>query len=183
MLSTIMNVGDKPSIFLATTAPPVTSVYKGVLSTYSPAFIRPYGIGSSSYYQAIRISISVSGRYTFTSYGTINTYGYFYTNSFDPSDPTANLLKYATGVTQQFSLDVYLYDGSSYFLIVTTYDTNIVGSFAIITSGPSKVDMSRFTPSTRTLMTTTVTASEWLSVALSYPFVVVNNKSPSETVL
>ena len=161
MLSMIMNAGGKSSSFLATTVPPVTSVYKGVLSAYSPVFVRLRSSGSSSYYQAIRISVSVNGTYTFTSYGTINTYGYFYTNSVDPSDPTANLVTSGVPIDGQFSLDVYLYDGSSYFLIVTTYDTDIVGSFAIIATGPSTVDMSTFTPSTSRPITTRTT-SEWL---------------------
>jgi hypothetical protein len=106
------------------------------------------------------MTVSVSGTYTFTSYSTINTDGYLYTTSFDLSTPTQNLNTYAAGDSQQFSVVVYLFYDISYFLIVTTHDANMVGRFAVIATGPSAVDMSSFTSSTSTPITTTATASE-----------------------
>jgi hypothetical protein len=101
------------------------------------------------------MTVSVSGAYTFNSYSTINTYGHLYTTSFIPYAPTQNLLTSGVPIDQQFSMVVYLYYDVSYFLIVSTDDSNMVGRFAVIAAGPSTVDMSSFTPITRT-----ATASE-----------------------
>ena len=91
-----------------------------------------------------------SGTYSFTSVSSIDTYGYLYNSPVDPSNPSQNLITSDDdgGGGTQFRVQSYLSSGSSYVLIVTTYSTNVFGSFAVRAFGPSSIDLTEFTPST-----------------------------------
>ena len=131
-MSAIVNIGGKYSFFLVS---PVTSAYEGVLSHESPVFIRPYRRGSSFYYQAIQVTISVSGTCTFTSYSSMNISGYLYTDTFDLSAPIEHLNHYAADF-QQRPMTTYLPGCPFYFLIVRTDHKSTGGRFALVTTGP-----------------------------------------------
>ena len=136
---------------------PILSSYSGYLSSTSPAFNRPGSGTGNYYYQAIRVTVAASGSYTFTSVSSMDTYGLFYVNNADPSYPSQNLVASDddNGSSQQFRLSVSLSYGSTYVLIVTTYGTNVAGSFSVQVSGPSSVGLTAFNPSTSRPISTT----------------------------
>jgi hypothetical protein len=98
----------------------------------------------NNYFQALQVTIASSGNYTFTSVSSMNTYGYLYNGSFDPSHPSQNLTMSNDdgGFNRQFLLTVRLFCGMSYVLVVTTYDPMVTGNFSVTVSGPSSVDIS-----------------------------------------
>ena len=79
------------------------------------------------------MTISVSGRYTFSSSSSMDTYGCFYSDRFDPSRPNTNLIAYDDDSNggSQFLINVNLLNGRSYVLVVTTYQASTTGSFSI----------------------------------------------------
>ena len=135
----------------------IWSSYYGSLSSASSVFFRPGSASGLHYYQAIRVIISTSGTYTFTSVSSIDTYGYLYNTPVDLSYPWQNMITYDddSGGGNQFLLSAYLSSGSTYVLIVTTFTSNIVGSFSIRVSGPAMVGLTSFTPVTSRPIRTT----------------------------
>jgi len=138
------------SSHLGTTSAVPDTTYSGSLSSSSPTFVRPGGTGASYYYQAIRVTIYTTGTYTFTSSSTQDTYGCFYSYSFDPSYPSRNLITSDDdgGDRGQFRIRVTLQYGQTYVLVVTTYNNRGTGRFSIGVVGPASVSMTSYVPST-----------------------------------
>jgi hypothetical protein len=69
----------------------------------------------------------------------MDTYGYLYNNSFDPSRPSQNLIisNDDGGTNQQFQLHTTLQSQHTYILVVTTTNEDTRGSFQITAVGPS----------------------------------------------
>ena len=129
----------------------MTSVYSGALSPSSLVFDRPDGNKDDSYcFQAIQITAVTPGTYVFTSSSTIDTMGYFYRTSFDPSNPLANLITDDddSGDSFQFRIQAYLRSASTYILVVTTHWGSVTGNFMITAIGPASVNLMSITPST-----------------------------------
>lgn len=127
----------------------IESSYSGYLLSTSAVFDRPSGLPGDYYFQALRVTVPTSDIYTFTSSSALDTHGYFYSNVFDPSYPSQNLITSdddSGGGDGQFRLRAYLVAGSSYVLVVTTYRANMIGSFSIRVSGPSSVDLVAYRP-------------------------------------
>ena len=133
------------------------STLSGSLSSRSPIFSRPGNTGSYYYYQAIRVTVPTAGAYTFSSISSIDTFGYFYNDPVDPSNPSQNLITSDddSGGGNQFLIVRYLSSASSYVLIVTTYSNSVFGSFSLRVSGPSSIDLTAFNPSTSRPISTT----------------------------
>ena len=143
---------------LVTTPTALNWNYAGSLSLSSPVFFRPYGNENKHYrYQALRVVVEKTGRYIFTSNSAMDTYGYFYENSVDPSNPTDNLRAHNDDDdgNQQFRIAVELYFGRTYFLLVTTFRADVVGAFRIRVSNPTSINLIGFTPSTSRPIRTT----------------------------
>ena len=139
------------SILLETTTPSLLSPFAGELTTDSPIFYRPQSLTDDYYYfQAIQVTLSTSGTYTFRSNSTIDTRGYFYNTSFDPSNATVNLMadNDDAGGQMQFSIQVSLQSGQTYILVVTTHKEYTTGSFLVSAVGPAVVSLTSITPST-----------------------------------
>ncbi|CAF4389070.1 unnamed protein product, partial [Adineta steineri] len=65
----------------------------GRLSSSNPIFRRPRGdSGYYYYYQAIQVTVSTSGRYSFISTDAMDSFGCLYSDSVDPSYPSQNLI-------------------------------------------------------------------------------------------
>jgi len=126
------------------------STYSGYFSSSSPVFTRPNGAaGSTYYYQALRVTALATGTYTFTSDSSWDTYGCFYNDPIDPSNPTANLIECdddAAG-NKQFRISVTLQYERIYVLMVTTYSACEKGSFEIKAIGRDSMRLVLFTPS------------------------------------
>lgn len=130
-----------------------TSSHRDALFTNSPSFSRPDGREGSYYYQALSINISVGGYYRFVGLSEIDTYGYLYRHSFSPSNPSTNLIisDNDSGGNLQFSIIIYLQGSNSYVLVITTYASEVTGSFIVIASGPSSIQFTPYSSSGRTL--------------------------------
>ncbi|CAF3476872.1 unnamed protein product [Rotaria sp. Silwood1] len=133
-------------------APVVSSSYSSSLSSSSGIFQRVYGDPEYFYYfHAIQVTVSTSGTYTFTSDSDLDTMGYFYDTSFDPSVPTENLITDdddGGDSSRQFLIEAFLEAGHAYILVVTTHRESETGSFLISTSGPDSVNFLSITPTT-----------------------------------
>jgi hypothetical protein len=134
---------------LGTTPAGPDTTYSGSLSSSSPIFARPAGSGAY-YYQAIRVTIYTSGTYTFTSSSPLDTYGCFYSYSFNPSYPSQSLITSDDdgAVGSQFRIRVDLQYGQTYVLVVTTFNNREIGRFSIGVVGPASVIMNSYVPST-----------------------------------
>ncbi len=80
----------------------------------------------------------------------MDTYGYFYNVSFDPSYPFQNLIASNddSAGNRQFWISLSLQSGHRYILVVTTSSVGATGSFTIKAAGPSSVMLTSITPST-----------------------------------
>jgi hypothetical protein len=98
------------------------------------------------------VTVYTAGKYTFASSSSMDTYGYFYSDSFDPFNPSRNLMASDddSGGDRQFRINVTLSYGRTYVLVVTTYASSITGSFSIIALGPASVSLTSITPTTTT---------------------------------
>ena len=101
-------------------------------------------------YKAIRVMVQTTGRYHFTSRSSFDSYGCFYDGSFNPLNPSMNLVTTNDdgGGNAQFQINRSLQPGYTYILVVTTFRTNIIGSFTIKANGPASIYMTSITPAT-----------------------------------
>jgi hypothetical protein len=96
---------------------------------------------SDYHYAAFEISVVVASNYSFSTESNINTYGYMYNHTFQPDNPSLNLLTEDGNVGEngQFKLTVFLHPWTSYILVVTTSSPNATDRFLIVASGPTTV--------------------------------------------
>lgn len=139
---------------LVTTAATFLSSVAGALSTEGGLYIRPEideVDEEGFYFEAFEISVETSGTYTLTSESDMDTMGFLYQDSFDPSVPTGNLVNEdddnGEGV-HQFSIEHYFEAGKTYILVVTTHETSETGDFTVKGFGPGSVSLTSFTPTT-----------------------------------
>ncbi|CAF4779182.1 unnamed protein product, partial [Rotaria socialis] len=120
----------------------LTSSYTNMLTTNSPTFHRTIDSGLS-YFQAIQATVLTTGTYSFKSDSLLDAYGYLYENNFNPSNPRANLLTEDddSGGDHQFLMSYPMQYGSEYILVFTTHNPRMTGTFSILTSDPSKVNL------------------------------------------
>ncbi|UJR24221.1 hypothetical protein I4U23_027188 [Adineta vaga] len=126
-----------------TILPIITSTYSGILSSNNLQFARPTSNSNNYYYQAFEITAPVNGAYIFTSSSTIDTYGYFYSDSFDSLNPDLNLIASNDDGddNRQFRINIILQFQRKYILVVTTFEYNIRGDFLIKIVGPTSLDL------------------------------------------
>ena len=138
-------------VLLEPTTPSVPTSYASALSSSSPIFSRPGDNDERRfYYQPIQVTVSTTGRYIFASTSELDTWGYFYQTTFDPSAPTVNLIADDDngGAQRQFRIQVYLQSGSTYILVVTTRGEYASGNFLVSARGPASVVFLPFIAST-----------------------------------
>ncbi|CAF3728355.1 unnamed protein product [Rotaria socialis] len=113
-----------------------------MLTTNSPTFHRTIDSGLS-YFHAIQATVLTTGTYSFKSDSLLDAYGYLYENNFNPSNPRANLLTEDddSGGDHQFLMSYPMQYGSEYILVFTTHNPRMTGTFSILTSDPSKVNL------------------------------------------
>ncbi|CAF4025477.1 unnamed protein product, partial [Rotaria sordida] len=138
-----INSSSIVSTTTTTTAPNtefVISTYPSALTINSPTYDRFGGFGMY-YYEAIMISVPETGYYAVGSNNIINTYGYLYLNSFNPSNIAENLI---TGDddkagNSQFAIVYEFKSMTTYILVVTTHDPVVIGPLLILAEGPKAV--------------------------------------------
>lgn len=129
---------------LETTPSMITSTYSATFSSSSSVFTRPYvNTNDSYYYQAIQVTVSMTGTYIFMSNSSLDTYGYFYSNSFDPLSPSVNLIASDddSNGARQFRINLTLQFQSRYTLVVTTHGPNGIGYFLVKAIGPASLEL------------------------------------------
>ena len=84
--------------------------------------------------------------YTLSSKSHMDTYGYIYTDSFDPFNSSLNLFSSDGNSCSygQFRLTVNLQADAVYILVVTTHDPSVTGVYSIIGTGPTKISLKSF---------------------------------------
>ncbi|CAF4200222.1 unnamed protein product, partial [Adineta steineri] len=131
----------------------IQSNYTSGLTTYSPTTSHPDMCSNSNfYYEAIKINVFVAGTYTIACSSSIDTYGFLFNNTFDPTHPTENLLLSDDdgAGNQQFKLVYFLQPSINYTVIATTYYPFISGNFSLIATGPGVVYFTRISSSNMT---------------------------------
>ncbi len=91
------------------------------------------------------MKVNTSGYYSFRSYSDIDAYGFIYKYTFNPLNPSENLL-YAEDDSWSdlhFRLNIRLSGGMTYVLVMTTYLSKETGAFSIVALGANKVVLER----------------------------------------
>ena len=137
-----------------------TSNYTSALTLSSPTFSRP-GSSGAFFYEVIELSVFVTGSYSLRSESGVDTYGYLYEYYFDPQNPEFNLLARDddSGRSAQFLINYGLQSDTAYFLVFTTFRSNVTASFSVVGTGPYLIYYSRLDPPSTTTTTTTTTTS------------------------
>lgn len=129
-----------------------TGVSSSIQSNYSSALTMKHPIYSldgceipNRHYEAIQLTVSNSGCYTFISKSAVNIIEYIYIHSFDVSNPNSIWSAHYNGneKSTQFNFTVQLQTAINYVLVVSTYLPNEIGDFSIMMSGASKINFSR----------------------------------------
>jgi len=114
-----------------------TTHFAGALTSVSPTYTRHGGSGSF-FYQAIEVRVPVTGEYTFTASGSIDTFGYLYQGNFYPSYPEYNIVEHDddSAGNSQFKITATLRSDLRYILVFTTFNQLETTSFNVAASGP-----------------------------------------------
>ena len=125
--------------------PTVQSTYSSALNGSSETFPRNKWGTSKFYYQALQINVSISEQYGFSSNSSIGTYGYLYQYTFDPMNPSRNLISQngAGCDNRQFWLQSSLQRDTVYVLVVTTSVEDVMGAFSIVSKGVANLTFRR----------------------------------------
>ena len=122
----------------------IQSTYASVLTKDTQTYSRVCG-RTNYHYETIQMNVQENSTYRFDSNSTIITYGYIYEHSFDPFNPTENLLtqsNYSCG-GYHFQLATYLQVNKIYILVVTTFEPNVQGAFSVFVYGPNNASQNR----------------------------------------
>ncbi|CAF3733935.1 unnamed protein product [Adineta steineri] len=143
-------VNGLQNLILRDTSSIVQSMYSSVLATNNQIYNRDSVKKTYYYYyyEAIQINVATDGFYMITSNSNIDTYGYIYNNSFNPFNPSVNLISEDDdGCSfRRFRLEVNLLVNVAYILVVTTSDADVTGAFSIIVSGLTNSSIKRVIP-------------------------------------
>jgi len=119
----------------------VSSTYLVNLTDHSPTMSPDINPNATTYFEAVEISVSVNGTYNIASIGSLDTVGYLFINSFNINFQSINLLiRNDYGTDQNFGMSYRLGASQKYFLLATTYNSRVTGSFQISIFGPSAVN-------------------------------------------
>ncbi len=120
------------------------NVYSSSWSTNNQIYSRNYD-KQYFYYESIQIKVIKTGYYVIHSYSKIDSYGFLYKNTFNPLNPSENLLNTEDDSVfdLQFRFDIHLTGNMTCVLVITTYDVKETGRFSIVVQGPNKVILER----------------------------------------
>ena len=121
------------------------SEYSSRLTKNSPIYSPDYCNVSNHYYEAIQLTVSSNGCYTFISESNIGIIESIYNDSFDVFMLNSNLLLHYHGNKNDigFNFTVQLETKITYVLILSTYLPSMMGTFSITVYGASKVKFTR----------------------------------------
>ena len=133
------------SIFLFEAPIPqnLDSIYSGALTAANTAYTRKGGAGVY-FYQAISITVPMTGVYTVRSSSSIiDAYGYLYQHHFNLGNLLENYLMEDddSGGDQQFRMVFSGQPGTTYVLVFTTFASDVQGAFTVTVTGPARATM------------------------------------------
>ncbi len=119
-------------------------MYASALTESSQMYSRDC-LTSNFYFETIQLNVITTGFYSLSSKSNIDIYGYLYNDSFNPFNPSENFLSKNDDYcnNNQFKLFIYLQSSTTYVLVVTTYASNVRGSFSIFAYGPNNITLNR----------------------------------------
>lgn len=122
----------------------VSTSYSSTLSASSSIFTRS-GSSGTFYFEAVQVTVTTGGTYTFQSGSGMDDYGYLYQGSFSSSSPGNNIITSDddSGGSNRFRFSQSLQAGTTYILVITTYGSGSVGSISVTVSGPAQVSLTR----------------------------------------
>ena len=121
-----------------------TTSYTSTLTASSSTYSRT-GFAPGFFFEALRVTVSVTGEYDIRSISNIDAYGSLYRSAFNPSNPMGNLVIQddSGGGRGQFRITATLQAGVTYILVFTTYAPNEQGPFTVSVTGPTRVGLAR----------------------------------------
>lgn len=133
-------------IYKINTTEIIQSIYQSALTTesrlYSSTECNPL-----TYYEAVEINVRENGSYIFTCRSELylSLSGSIYNDTFDPSNPNANLLEENSYYQSNspFKLSQYLYINKKYVLVISATAPNRTANFTLIVSGTNHVVFAR----------------------------------------
>ena len=107
-------------------------------------------IGVATYFEAIELSIPITGNYTIRTTGYLDTVGYLYQNFIDLRFLWLNLLASddESGSGNNFRIDYLLQASQKYVILVTTYYMD-TGATSLQLSGPGTVNFTKVIPTSK----------------------------------
>jgi hypothetical protein len=123
----------------------ISLTYQLTLTTDSQIYSRDCN-RENFYYESFEVKVPEIRSYTIQSSSNIDTYGYIYENKFNPLNPTQNLLASddnGGGSGGQFKIEIPLYVGTTYMLVVTTFSSKRIGEIKITLLGLTNVTVKR----------------------------------------
>jgi len=102
-----------------------------------PTFAKPLFTASDSYYKIYSFLAPITGNVSFeTTAGSFDTFLYLYQNSFNPADPSTNLLTYdddsGSGTLSLLTYNVV--QGNTYVIVVASFGTLTTGTYILSAS-------------------------------------------------
>ncbi|CAF1649315.1 unnamed protein product [Rotaria magnacalcarata] len=116
----------------------VQSMNSSALTINSQRFCHPTPcIAAMHFYQVIALNVSMDDKYTIQCHSCMDTYGYLFNTTFDPTDTTKNLVEEGDdyGSSTDIFLTVTLQRSIRYILVSTTYSLSVLGPFSITSTG------------------------------------------------
>ena len=123
-----------------------STTYSSTLSNRSQTICRTGTCsGPIFYFEALLLNIAVTGSYRIFSQSSMDTFGYLYNRTFDPTYMSVNLiLSDDDGYgNRQFLLSSILEAGGTFIAVATTYSANITGAFSVIATGPGPIGITK----------------------------------------
>ena len=125
------------SLLILAPTPLLSGTYESEWNITTQQYDRYGGDNPFYYFEAIQVTVPVSGSYTFVCNSTIDSYGYLYNDTFNPYHPSANFLQADDdrAGNHQFLLNSPLSVNGKYVLVPTTFIVNKTSKFSIIGYG------------------------------------------------
>jgi hypothetical protein len=117
-------------------------VYSSVLRSHSLKYCRSGNcVVPDHFYELVDMTVAIDGYFQITSDSVMDTVGYLYSGSVDPSDLEMNMISFDEdgGRNHQFMIVIYLEAMKKYTLLFTTKYAYGFGAYSIIVTGLSAV--------------------------------------------
>jgi hypothetical protein len=122
-----------------------TNLLTGNLANTDPTFVRPTATGSAGtttvFYDVTPFYVTTGGTYSIEQTSAFDDYMYIYAGAFNPATPTANFVEGDDddGAGNDSLITRALTPGVQYYLVNTSFGTNITGAYSVSQNGPAPI--------------------------------------------